>query len=50
MTDMVVGELEGTVTAEEVGITEATLWPLLMLLLGLRGEVRLLKVAGKATT
>ena len=47
MTDMV-GELEGTVAAEEVSISEATL---LMLLLGL-GEVRALKVAVnlKATT
>ena len=44
-----VGELEGTVATEQVGITEAMLWPLLMLLLGL-GEVRVLKVAGEATT
>ena len=28
-----VGRLGGTVAAEEVGISEATLWPLLMLLL-----------------
>ena len=38
-----------TVAAEEVGKTEAMLWSLLMLLLGL-GEVCELKVAGKATT
>ena len=31
MTDMV-EELDGTLAAEEVGITEAMLWPLLMVL------------------
>ena len=47
-TDMV-GRLEGTVAAEEVGITEATLWPLLPLPLGL-GRVGLLEVVGTADT
>ena len=50
-TDIMVGRLEvwtatPTLVAEEVDITAATLWPLLLLLLGL-GEIVVLEAIGK---
>ena len=42
------GRLKGTEAVEGVGISAATLWPLLMLLLGL-GRVGVLEIVGAAT-
>ena len=43
------GRLEGTEAVEGVGISAATLWPLLMLLLGL-GGVGVLEITGTGGT